>query len=156
MASRLTGKRTEIKNCDLCGTGTNKLKDVKYGNRRKRLSVCEKCWNSYYKAEAECEKINILERLGIIAERERDMATSGRKWRNLLYSFGTIIIIWVLGRIMLSKILAGSIFGIGYYGISEAMMDKMGSWINVLGAILAGYCLLLIVARLVLLLLKNE
>lgn len=154
MALRASRKNTEDEYCELCGELQGKFKKVKYGNGRKRLLTCEQCWQKYYRREAACEKISFQERLAVIAEREKDLAVSRRKWRNLLYSFSAIVVIWLFGRLMLNRIFTDSVFGTG--AVSESLMGKMNSGLNVIGAILAGYCFLLIVFRLVMLLIQKE
>lgn len=90
----------KTKVCSLCGKAEDRIITVRYSTNRVRLLTCRKCWNQYYKDEIRNERITLADRVKILVNREKDLANSFRKLRNLLAVLVTLILVVTCGSFL--------------------------------------------------------
>ena len=124
----------EIRRCSLCEKAEGRIVTVKESTKRARLMVCDSCWKKYYADEIKNEKITLLDRVGIVIKREKDIAKSMRKLRNIVMVMITLILVYALGRALFSMIFANKLLS-GQFVLGLDELDKFLSVFGVVAAI---------------------
>lgn len=139
----------EDRTCKLCGKKEGVIKAVKYCSNRRRLWACEECWTKYYKKEVESEKIKITDRIEILFDREKDLAASGRKLRNVVFILITLLFVEVLGQVIFRFVLGNEMFyGTPFY-LSNELVNNWSNILGLIGGVLICVCLLFVIFRVI-------